>query len=74
MTSTQVLARLALAAASTAALSGCSVFYDIGMGNALQRCETLINIEDRNACRRANSQPYEKYEQDREKLRQGKKD
>lgn len=74
MTRTQVLARLTLVAASTGALSGCSVFYDIGQQTALQRCETLINIEDRNACRRANSQSYEKYEQDREKLRQGKKD
>ena len=74
MKTIQVTARLALAAALTGSLSACSVFYDIGQQTALQRCESLVNIEDRNACRRANSQSYEKYEESREKLRQGKKD
>ncbi|RQO57187.1 hypothetical protein DBR47_15215 [Paucibacter sp. KBW04] len=74
MKTTQALVRLALAGALVGALSACSLAYDIGQQTALQRCESLVNIEDRNACRRANSQSYEKYEQDREKLRQGKKD
>ncbi len=48
------------------------MFYDIGQKSALERCESMVRIEDRNACRRANSQSYEKYEESREKLRQGK--
>lgn len=72
MMTIQLLSRLALAVALCSALSACSMFYDIGQKTALERCESMVRIEDRNACRRANSQSYEKYEESREKLRQGK--
>ena len=53
------------------ALSGCSFLYDIGQQHALDQCDRATSPQDRTACRRANSQSYEDYEAQRQRLKEG---
>ena len=64
-------AALALIAA-TLGLSGCGLLYDIGQDKALENCDRALNAQDRQACRKANSQSYEDYEAQRKRLKEGK--
>lgn len=63
-------ALIAFTAAAT--LSGCSLLYDIGQQHALEQCDRAATSQDRSACRKANSQPYEDYEKQRQAAKAGK--
>lgn len=64
-------AALALITA-TFGLSGCGLLYDIGQQQALENCDRTGSAQDRQACRKANSQSYEDYEAQRKRLKEGK--
>jgi hypothetical protein len=51
--------------------SGCSLLYDIGQDNNVDRCNRMPLIEDRNACLKRIGPKFEQYERDREKLKRG---
>ena len=54
------------------ALSGCGLLYDIGQQHALEQCDRAATPQDRSACRKANSQPYDDYEKRRQAAKEGK--
>ncbi len=56
---------------AAAGLSGCSLLYDIGQDRALESCDRAYSAQDRQACRKANSQSYEDYEAQRKRLKAG---
>ncbi|WP_317204096.1 hypothetical protein [Janthinobacterium sp.] len=51
--------------------SGCSVVYDINQDRVAEYCNSLNNVDDRNACRQRNRTSYEEYERERKKLLNG---
>jgi len=58
--------------AATLGLSGCGLLYDIAQDRALENCDRAYSPQDRQACRKANSQSYEDYEAQRKRLKEGK--
>ncbi len=60
------------AVALALSLSGCSLLYDIGQDQALRNCDHAYSAQDRQSCRKANSQSYEDYEKRRQAAKEGK--
>ena len=58
-----------LAAAVT--LTGCGLFYDIAQEKARENCDRAYSAQDRQSCRKANSESYEDYEARRKRLKEG---
>ncbi|RTL42859.1 MAG: hypothetical protein EKK53_11215 [Burkholderiales bacterium] len=58
--------------AAALGLSGCGLLYDIGQQRALESCDRAYSAQDRQACRKANSQSYEDYEKRRQAAKEGK--
>ena len=54
-------------------LPGCSLLYDIGQDHALRNCDRAYSAQDRQSCRRANSDSYQDYEVRRKRLQEGDK-
>jgi hypothetical protein len=50
-------------------LSGCELLYDIGQDRAIDQCKAITQIEQRNACLKANKKSYDDYERERAKLK-----
>jgi len=53
-------------------LSGCGLLYDIGQEKARENCDRAYSAQDREACRKANSQTYDDYERRRQAAKEGK--
>lgn len=58
--------------AAALGLSGCGLLYDIAQDRALENCDRAYSPQDRQACRKANSQSYEDYEKRRQAAKEGK--
>ena len=58
--------------AAVASLSGCGLFYDIAQEKARENCDRSYSAQDRQACRKANSESYEDYEKRRQAAKEGK--
>lgn len=51
--------------------TACSVIYDINQDRVAEYCNSLLNPDERQACRLRNRTSYEDYERDRQKLIRG---
>ena len=58
--------------ATAGGLTGCSLLYGLGRDHALNNCDRASSTQDRQACRKANSESHEDYEARRKRLQEGK--
>ena len=53
------------------ALSGCEVFYNIGMQDSARKCDDLATPEQRAECKKNYSKSFDDYEKDRRRAVDG---